>query len=29
MWLMFAGLALASAIALGIYNRWVQRNPVS
>ncbi len=29
MWLIFAGLALASAIMLGVYNRWVQRNPAS
>jgi len=29
MWLFFAALALTSAILLGVYNRWVQRNPVS
>jgi len=29
MWILFAALALASAIGLGLYNRWVQRNPVS
>jgi len=27
MWLIFAGLALVSAILLGVYNHWVQRNP--
>ncbi len=27
MWLIFAALALVSAILLGVYNRWVQRNP--
>jgi POT family proton-dependent oligopeptide transporter len=29
MWLMFAGLALVSAIMLGIYDRWVKRNPAN
>ena len=29
MWLIFAGLALLSAIALGLYNRWVKANPVT
>jgi dipeptide/tripeptide permease len=28
MWLIFAFLALVSAILLGMYNRWVKRNPV-
>ncbi len=28
MWLIFAALGLVSAIMLGVYNRWVQRNPV-
>ena len=29
MWLIFAALALVSAILLGVYNRWIQRNPVN
>jgi len=28
MWLIFAGLALVSAILLGFYDRWIKRNPV-
>jgi predicted MFS family arabinose efflux permease len=29
MWLIFAGLALMSALLLGLYNRWIKANPAS
>jgi MFS family permease len=28
MWVLFAVLALGSAVALAIYNAWVKRNPI-